>query len=65
MKDRELVLELTKRLGLKTNTNTYLPDSVDITNDEITFGSGVGYSGFQIVFRFTPDGDLIDHGIYE
>jgi hypothetical protein len=73
MTDKELVLELCKRLGLEQNddpgSDRYIIDSPGpnryiVDSNKITIGEGIGYNDFCVNFNF--DGDkLINHGVWE
>ena len=63
--DRELVLELAKRLGLKPTsdpTARWYCDHVTILPFEIILGAGPrGCSDHNMVFEFDDDGKLTGH----
>ncbi len=67
MTDRELVLELCKRLKFtEAPASQWSPRSDEYcrTEDRITIGAGVGYMHFYIMFNFEGD-KLINHGVWE
>ncbi len=67
MTDRELVLELCKRLKLTEGPVVQRwprSDAYYNTEDRIVIGTGVGYGEFYAQFNF--DGDkLVSHGVWE
>ena len=74
MSDRELVLELARRLGLKETSHKQYkeqiglrPDQYVCTDESIIFGEGEGYGGFVVAFCFREDDPdkLANHSCWE
>lgn len=68
--DRELVLELCRRIGLsEVAASDVLPPSdkeYAVSQDGfIHLGAGAGYNGFFVGFKFGPDGKIIEYGVWE
>jgi len=65
MKDRDLVLTLAKRLGLKITSDlnaSWYCDHCTVSKNQIILGAGVrGCSDHNMVFFFDDDGKLTGH----
>lgn len=73
MSDKELVLELAKRLNLEYVDDTIWKDeryydhgyNYNKKENIISLGYGIGYGGFYVNFYFDKDDNLINHGVWE
>lgn len=67
MTDRELVLELCRRLLLDERPSCDKPPSrwcFTVSPTEITIGAGAGFYGYHTSFTFGSDDVLLRHGVY-
>lgn len=70
MTDKELILELAKRIGLKENDNnsTYnyeISKPNKAGNYSITFNEGARYSCFYVLFALNKEDKIFGYGVYE